>query len=354
VLRGPEYARRCVEAARTAGVELRTGATVTGWAAPLRAEVTSPAGRVVVGARAVVLATGARERPRSARRVPGDRPDGVLTTGQLQNLVHLGRARPGSRAVVVGAELVSWSAVLTLRAAGARTVVLTSEHAVPESPAAVTAAGRLGLGVPVARRTRVARILGRSRVEAVELEHLDTGARRTLPCDTVVFTGDWIPDHELARLAGVTIDPGTRGPLVDPALRTSAPGLFAVGNLVHPVDTADVAALDGRAVVPAVLAHLAGTAGAGAAGVRIRPGDGLRWVSPGLLDAAGTPPPLARLLAWPDRTIPRPVVTVRQGDRILTARRLRPTASPGRVLGIPFGLLAGVDHDGTDVTVALD
>jgi thioredoxin reductase len=40
---------------------------------------------------------------------------------------------------------------------------------------------------------------------------------------------------------------------VDGALRTSRPGVFAAGNLVHPVDTADVAA-PGRAFrIPAVL-----------------------------------------------------------------------------------------------------
>ncbi len=59
---------------------------------------------MAVTAGALVLATGARERPRAARMVPGDRPQGVLTTGQLQNLVHLKHRSVGSHAVVVGAE----------------------------------------------------------------------------------------------------------------------------------------------------------------------------------------------------------------------------------------------------------
>ena len=75
---------------------------------------------------------------------------------------------------------------------------------------------------------------------------------RIIDCDTVVFTGDWIPDHELARTAGLAMDPATRGPVVDAGLRTSSPGVFAVGNLLHPVDTADGAALDGRHVATAV------------------------------------------------------------------------------------------------------
>jgi len=220
--------------ARDAGAVLQTSAMVTGWAGDRTLEITSPAGRRQLRADAVVLATGARERPRPARLIPGDRPDGVYTTGQLQNLVHLHHAQPGRHAVIIGAELVSWSAALTLREAGCRTVLMTSIYPVGESYAAFRAAGRLALHIPVAARTRVTRINGKNRVESVEIENLDSGARRTIRCDTVITTGDWIPDNELARGAGLDIDPATRGPRVDSALRTSTPGVFAAGNLLHP------------------------------------------------------------------------------------------------------------------------
>src|SRR6516162_9733826 len=71
---GPAYAQRLVRAAETAGAAIRTQAMVTGWDADGNAEVTCPQGRLRVQARAVVLATGARERPRTARLIPGDRP----------------------------------------------------------------------------------------------------------------------------------------------------------------------------------------------------------------------------------------------------------------------------------------
>src|SRR4051812_25375022 len=119
---GPAYAKRLTVAAQDAGAMLETEAMVTGWAGERALEVTLPRGVRTVTADAVVLATGARERPRPARLVPGDRPDGVFTTGQLQTLVHLHHGKVGSRALIVGAELVSWSAVLTLREAGCTTV----------------------------------------------------------------------------------------------------------------------------------------------------------------------------------------------------------------------------------------
>ena len=51
------------------------------------------------------------------------------------------------------------------------------------------------------------RVIGHDRVQAVEVCDLSTGVRRVVPCDVVVFTGDWIPDHELARLRGLRWTP---------------------------------------------------------------------------------------------------------------------------------------------------
>ncbi|MDL4772578.1 NAD(P)/FAD-dependent oxidoreductase [Actinomadura xylanilytica] len=371
VMTGPAYARRLADAAVIAGAAVRTGATVTGWAGDRSLEVTSPQGRLRVDARAVVLATGARERPRPARKIPGDRPAGVYTTGHLQNLVHLHHGAPGTRAVVVGAELVSWSAVLTLREAGCRTVLMTTELPSPESYAAFNLPGRALLGVPVATRTRLTRIIGsggtgsdgsgsgagsgvggHKRLEAVEIEDLATGRRRTVECDTLVLTGDWIPDHELARSAGLEIDPGTRGPLVDTALRTSRPGVFAAGNVLHPVDTADIAALDGRHVAGEVLAFLAGREPS-PDGVRFVADAPFRWVAPGLLRPGDPAPARGRLLLWTDELVRVPRVVLRQDGRVLARRTVPWPASPGRVFRVPWSMVRSVDPHGGPVHVGL-
>ncbi len=350
---GPEYARRLVAQASAAGATIRTGAMVTGWTEDGGLEVTSPAGREVLRPSAVVLATGARERPRAARLVPGDRPAGIYTTGQLQNLVHVHHGVPGRRAVVVGAELVSWSAVLTLREAGCRTVLMTSEQPSAESYAAFTAAGRVGLRVAVATRTRVVRIIGRARVSAVEIEDAGTGRRRIVECDTVVFTGDWIPDSELAATLELSMDAASHSPIVDTALRTSRPGVFAIGNLVHPVVTADLAALDGRHVAAAIRAWLSGSARPAPAGVRLRVEAPLRWVSPGLLRPGDGPPARRRLVLWTDELVRVPHVRISQGGTQLAAARLPWPASPGRAFQLPSRLLAKVRLDGPDVTIRL-
>jgi thioredoxin reductase len=321
------------------GALIRTEATVTGWAGPHSLEATTPRGWLRVDARAVVLATGARERPRAARLIPGDRPAGVFTTGQLRRLVRSG-FRTGARAVVVGTEPVSRSAVHTLRAAGCRTVLMTTEGAVP-------AWARLTLprGVPVASRTRIGRVIGRGgRLAAVEIEHAELGLRRIVACDCLVLTGDWIPDNELARAAGLDLDAGTLGPLTDTAMRTSRPGVFAVGGLVR------AAARDGAHVTEPVIGWLAGRRPAPGA-VPLTADWPLRCVTPGLLRPGDPPPPRGRLLLWTEHPVMLPRVTVRQDGQVLARRTLPWAAIPGRVFRVPWAMLAGANREGGPIHI---
>ncbi len=351
---GPTYAQRLVRQARAAGAEILTEAMVTAINLDNGLDVTTPDGLLRVRPGAVIMATGARERPRPARLIPGDRPSGVYTTGQLQNVVHLHHGKVGTRAVVVGAELVSWSAVMTLRHAGCSTAAMVTQYPSPESYAAFNIGGRAAFRVPVATRTRVVRIIGKPVLQGVEVENLDTGARRIIDCDTVVFTGDWIPDHELARTADIDLDPDTLGPVVDTALRTSRQGVFAAGNVCHPVDTADIAALDGTFVADQVQAHLCnGTAAAPPIGIRIQATAPFRWVSPNLLRLSDPAPPRKRLLLWSDQLIRFPTVTVSQLGTVIATKRMPWPASPGRVFRMPSSLLDGVDPDRGSVTIGI-
>ncbi len=335
VLSGPVYAQRWVERAVAGGVDVRSRTMVTGWAASGRAEVTGPDGLLEVAARAVVLATGARERPRAARLVPGTRPSGIFTTGQLQQWVHREHLPVGRRALVVGAEHVSYSAVLTLREAGVRAVALVTDHPRPQTFRLFDLLTHVGLRVPVWTRTSVAGVYGRDRVDRVLLRG-PGGDEREVAVDTVVFTGDFIPDHELARLAGLSIDPGTRGPACDADGTTSADGIFAAGNLVHPVETADVAARRALSVGSAAAAWLrrGGARPAPRAKVRVRVADPLEWVVPNMVDPEQETDQavLVRARAFLDH----PRLNVTQGGRLLASYRLRHMI-PNRSHHMPCG-----------------
>jgi hypothetical protein len=230
---------------------------------------------------------------------------------------------------------------------------MTTTYPSPESYGVFNIAGKSPLlGVDVATRTRLVRIIGMPTLQAVEVENLDTGSRRIVECDTVVLTGDWIPDHELARTAGLPMDDKTLGPLVDTALRTGRDGVFAAGNLLHPVETADVAALDGAHVAHAVRDYLNGAPRV-AEGVRLQVESPLRWISPGILRPNDYAPARNRLLLWTDTLVRIPRIRVRQDGNTVATKTLPWPASPGRVFRVPAGVLNRVDPTGGPVTISL-
>lgn len=389
LMSGPAYARHYLRAASSAGVTVRTSTTVVGWPAaasdlranrdlaagsgphgtPVRpqgaisATLTSQAGIEDVHADAVLLATGCRERPRPARLVPGSRPAGVLTTGELQQRVFLHGQRLAGRAVVVGAEHVSFSAMLTLLHAGARVTALVTDQPRHQSFAAFQLAARLRWRVPVWTRTTVTGIAGRDEVSAIMLRDERDSSVRTVACELVVFSGDWIPDHELARLAGAELDPGTRGPAVDTALNTTVPGMFAAGNLVHAAETADVAALSGRHAAAQVAAYLAdrwssasaeptGFAGKMAGRqlpVPIKVAKPLLWISPNAVSLTSPQPPRGQFVLRSGAFAGRARLEVRQDGHLLQSAHAR--LIPERSISLDGRWARHVDPAGGPVVV---
>ncbi|MGW1721461.1 NAD(P)/FAD-dependent oxidoreductase [Streptomyces sp. NPDC002306] len=345
-LTGPRYARLLTEAATGAGARVRTGVTALDWAGPLSLHTVGPGGPEPIAARAVVLATGARERPRAARLVPGTRPAGVYTTGELQQAVHLYGQHIGTRAVVVGAQDVSYRAAATVRAAGADVVALVTDLPCAQTARARAADSRLRHGVPLLTDTTVTELVGHGRLSGVRVRHRD-GRTTTLACDTVVFTGDFVPDHELARRGRLSLDPGTRGPAVDGTLHTSRPGVFAVGSVLHAVESAATAVREGAHAAAEVRAWLA--TGERPDGVPLLVAAPLRWIAPNRVTPADRIPYVLRTSV----VLTRPVLRVTQDGRLLHTEspRLR-TVLPNRPLPLTAAWTRRVDPTGGPVRVS--
>jgi len=289
LMTGPAFARRAARDAEAAGVELRLGTAVTALAAGGTLDVATPQGPARLRARRVLLATGVRETPRPPRLVSGTRPWGVMTTGALQQLVYLKGLRPFARAVIVGSELVSFSAILTLRAGGMRPVAMIEPGARITARRPGDLVARYILGVPVLTETRLHAIHGGNRVEGVVVE--DRHGHHRIDCDGVIFTGRFLPESAIMSRDVLDFDPGTGGPAVDQTWRCSDPAYYACGNLVHPVETAGRCYREGLAAAQAIAADLAGPCAPDAARVTVELDGALRYLCPQVvtLPAASAP-----------------------------------------------------------------
>lgn len=277
LMKGPDYAKKLVDRAVKAGVRVATGVNVVELEPGPRVGVTSNAGRSHIRSKLVLIATGVRESSRAQRLIGGDKPGGILPTGALQGMVYLEGRRPFRRPVILGTELVSFSAIMTCGHAGIRPVAMI------EPNPTVTARWPTGIypwlkGIPLHLSTDIKRIEGRSWVERVVLE--GPAGETVVETDGVIVSGRFLPEATLLHGSHIERDPATGGPVVDSYGRCTDPAYFAAGNVLRPVETAGWSWAEGRAVGKAMCLALENALPARETPRLNLVGDALAWAIP--------------------------------------------------------------------------
>ena len=214
------------------GVELRLGAPATSLDPAARTVSLGDGSRLEYGL--LLLATGSRPR---ALPLPGSDLDGVTTFRTVDDSRRLRTylAVGGRSVVMIGSGWIGMELAAAASAYG-NTVTLLGLEEVPLGAAIGPELGGFFRSLHEANGVRfrlpasAAEITGRSgRVTGVV-----TDAGEVLPADLVVMAVGVVPVVSLAGAAGIGLQNGI---LTDASLRTSAPGIFAAGdvaNALHP------------------------------------------------------------------------------------------------------------------------
>lgn len=282
-MKGPQFVNKILKLGDE--IPILTGTTVVTIHPAGRVSVSAAAGLVEMQAKRVILATGARETPRHPRLVSGLRPQGVLTTGALQQFIYLNRQKPCLDAVVIGSEIVSFSALWTLRSAGikARAMIEQGTRITANRPLALVAKV---LGVPLYCRTKLVEIGGLDRVEYVTVER--AGKRERIDCDAVIFSGEFTGENTLIRGSHLDYSAQTGCPIVDTNGRCSDRTYYAIGNMLHPADMGDQCYQEGKLIGLAVAKDLQLTAATIAVRIPISHTDNILFTAPSCLSIGET------------------------------------------------------------------
>ncbi len=229
ILTGPQYAKNNISEALGLGINIQLNTTVTALGEGGKLSLVSQEGVYELNAKRVLIATGTREKPRSARFVSGDRALGIYNTGALQGMVYLKNKIPFKRPLIVGTEIVSFSALLTCRKGGIKPVAMVEEKAKPSVRWPIYYGAHL-FGTKLFLETKIHKIVGDQRVEAVILES-NQGQKKSIECDGVLFTGQFTPESSLVRMSHIEFDPNTFSPKVDANGQCSDPAYYAAGNI---------------------------------------------------------------------------------------------------------------------------
>jgi len=340
VLRGPAYARRLVRRALAAGVEIHLATTVVAVLPGTALDLACPSGRAKITARRIIYATGVRETPRAQRLISGARAQGILNTGALQSMVYLKNCRPFQRPVIIGSELVAFSAIMTCRHAGIRpqAMIESQENVIARWPSRLFAPLT---GVRLLTGTRLGGIIAKDgAVIGVDVTG-PSGQVERISCDGVILCGEFTPESSLARLGHLAIDPATGGPVVDQWGRCSDPSYFATGNVMRPVETAGWCWREGGRTGAWVAADLAGTLPERQGTISILPADPrLDYVLPQTLATNGPGHGPAQGMDALQLRVTRPlsgVLTVTGGGKPLWRRRM--TMRTGRRILVPVSAI---------------
>lgn len=245
-LPGPSYAQRFINEALDLKVETLLDSMVLEATSDRKLFVTSRQGGIQeIQAKALVFAMGCRERTRAQIRLPGTRPAGVYSAGTAQRWVNVEGFMPGKRFVILGSGDIGMIMARRLTFEGAKVERVLEIMPYLSGLMRNYVQCLQDFDIPLQLQHTIKRIIGDRRVEAVEAVAVDdkwqpiTGSEEIIPCDTLLLSVGLIPENELSRQAGVSIDPITGGPFVDSHYQTSVPGIFSAGNVVHVYDLVD-------------------------------------------------------------------------------------------------------------------
>ena len=249
-LTGPEYAQRYINKLAETEIKVKTDTMVLaltddGDGYKTVTAMNTADGILYVKAKAVVLAMGCRERTRGMLRIAGDRPSGVFTAGTAQRYVNIEGYMPGKEVVIMGSGDIGLIMARRMTLEGAKVKGVFEIMKTSKGLKRNVVQSLDDFDIPLYFSRSVIKIHGRERVEGVTVATVDDnfkvipGTEEYIPCDTLLLSVGLIPENEITRKAGITMDRATGGPTVGDDFQTDLPGVFACGNVLKVYDLVD-------------------------------------------------------------------------------------------------------------------
>lgn len=291
-LTGPEYAARYIEMVTEEKIPYRLNTMVIDINSEKEVTyINREEGLVTIKADAVILAMGCRERPRGALNIPGYRPAGIFSAGTAQRLMNIEGYSVGKEVVILGSGDIGLIMARRMTLEGAKVKVVA--ELMPYSGGLKRNIVQCldDYDIPLKLSHTVTEIHGKERVTGITIAEVD-GNRKPIPgteeyysCDTLLLSVGLIPENELTKGIGVSMNRITSGPNVNDHLQTEAEGVFACGNVLHVHDLVDYVSEEANLAGKNAAAYVKKeTAGEETKEVRLEASNGVRYTVPQSLD----------------------------------------------------------------------
>lgn len=251
VLTGPEYADRFIKRlSAIKNIEVSLKSFVVQLAADKTLTFFKPGKLETVKAKALIMATGCREKTREMVHIAGTRPAGVFSAGLAQKLINIEGLLPGEDVVIVGSGDIGLIMARRFILEGANVHAIVEIQKQPSGLTRNVVQCVEDFAIPMYFGHKIKKINGKNRVENVDIVQIDdkfnevTGTQFSIKCDTVLVSVGLIPENELVEMAGVKLDKKTNQPVSDEVNKTSISGIFVCGNAFKVYDLVDSVTVD--------------------------------------------------------------------------------------------------------------
>lgn len=357
-LSGPEYVERFMDEFYALGIPALLQTFVTAVCENedgFGVTAVTREGMAEISARAMILATGCRERTARQVFIHGTRPAGVFTAGAAQHFVNLMGQMPTRRCVILGSGDIGLIMARRLTLEGAEVLGVYEVKPTPSGLTRNIVQCLEDYEIPLYLSHTVTRVFGQERLEGVAVARVDEklnpipGTEETIACDALILSVGLIPENEMAEHLGVALDPRTKGPVCDDRLMTSVDGVFSCGNALHVNDLVDYVSESGELAGRAAAAYRPGQR---ERSLEITPGDSLGYLVPQRICRTGALEPA--VFYFRNREIlKRGTFTLRADGQPVFEKKLKNLKPPEMErLVIDFGDLS-LD-EGVRLTVAIE
>lgn len=342
-LSGPEYAYRFIQQVKETDIDVKVDTMVIEIKPNNIVVATNNTdGILEIGATAIILAMGCRERPRGALDIPGSRASGIMTAGTAQKYVNIDGYMPGKKIVILGSGDIGLIMARRMTLEGAKVECVCELMPYSGGLQRNIVQCLEDMNIPLRLSCTVIKTHGIERLEGVTVANVDEN-RRPIPgteeyiaCDTLLLSVGLIPENELTKNAGIMLDPITNGAIVDENRQTSRHGIFACGNVLQVHDLVDYVTQESQLAGEGAAKYILSKGRAKAPKfIAVRPDGGVRYTVPQNIDC-DTDKDVK--IYFRVRDVYRNAkLTVRSGDKVLYSKK-KPKLAPGEMENITVKL----------------
>ncbi|GCD08595.1 NAD(P)/FAD-dependent oxidoreductase [Clostridium tagluense] len=237
-LTGPEFVQKFIDKINKMGISYKLDTAVLNLSPTKEINaVNTYDGIFKIKAKAIIIATGCRERPRGFSNLAGTNCAGIYTVGSAQKFVNIEGYMPGKQIIILGTGDIALKMASRLSIEGANVKAIVESKDYIDALDKKLSNSLNDFNIPLRTKQKIIAIAGKSRIEGVTLVKLDEnnevikGSEEYISCDALLLSVKLYPDNELAKQAKIEIGSSTGQILLNEKSQTNIAGIFACGNV---------------------------------------------------------------------------------------------------------------------------